>query len=124
MTYFFQEKTMRRVSIGLRRWAGSAMLVAMACSSSPPDEKGRATTQAVSSGTARVLSFEQPTTDWTPTNLNLQQSNQFVDGQHSAAVTVVRSGGMLTSAPLSSLGPISSTVTLQVRLPSYAFHPF
>jgi hypothetical protein len=69
-----------------------------------------------------VLSFEQPMTDWSASKLNLQQGNQFFDGAHSAAVTVVASGGKLTSVPLSSLGPVSSTATLQVRLPSYLAH--
>jgi hypothetical protein len=96
------------------------LVVAAACSSSRPQESVGSTAQAVTNpDTSRVLSFEQPTTDWSAANLNVQQSNQFVDGQHSAAVTIVSSGGKLMSIPLSSLGPISPTVTLQARLPAY-----
>ena len=93
-------------------------MVFAACSSSQTQESVSSTSQAVTSpSTARVLSFEQPMTDWSASNLNLQQGNQFFDGAHSAAVTVVAAGGKLTSVPLSSLGPVSSTATLQVRLP-------
>jgi hypothetical protein len=100
------------------------LLVAMACSGSRSDESVSSTLQAVTNPiTTRVLSFEQPTVDWSATGLNLRQGNQFFDGQHSAAVTVVSSGSKLNSVPLSSLGPISSTVTLEVRLPSYVASP-
>jgi RHS repeat-associated protein len=112
---------MRRFSTGLRVLAGGLLFVFAACSGSRSEESVGSTSQAVvTPSTARVLSFEQPTTDWRATNLNLQQGSQFVDGQHSAAINVVSSGGRITSIPLSSLGPISSTVTLQVRLPAYA----
>ncbi len=111
---------MRRIPTGLRGLVIAVLTVAAACSSSRSQENVSSTSQAVvSSNTARALSFEQPTTDWTASGLNLQQGNLFVDGQHSAEVTIVNNGGMLTSVPLSSLGPISSTVTLQVRLPAY-----
>jgi RHS repeat-associated protein len=100
--------------------AVGVLVIAAACSSSRSQESVGSTAQAVTNPTmSRVLSFEQPTTDWSAANLKLQQGDQFVDGQHSAAVTVVSSGGKLTSIPLSSLGPISPTVTLQVRLPAY-----
>src|SRR5450755_4369854 len=89
---------MRRIPTGLRGVVVAVLTVAMACSSSRSQESVSSSSQAVvSSNTARVLSFEQPTTDWTATNLNLQQGNQFVDGQLSAAVTIVTSCGKLTS---------------------------
>ena len=111
---------MRWFSTGLRASVGGLLLVFAACSSSRTQESVSSTSQAVvTPSTARVLSFEQPMTDWSASKLNLRQGNQFFDGAHSAAVTVVASGGKLTSVPLSSLGPVSSAVTLQVRLPTY-----
>jgi hypothetical protein len=107
---------MRRIPTGLRGLSVVVLLVAMACSGGRSDESVRSTLQALTNPiTTRVLSFEQPTVDWSATGLNLRQGNQFFDGQHSAAVTVVSSGGKLNSVPLSSLGSISSTVTLEVR---------
>ncbi|MEO8902260.1 MAG: SpvB/TcaC N-terminal domain-containing protein, partial [Polyangiaceae bacterium] len=111
---------MRRFSTVLRASVGGLLLVFAACSSSRTEEDVTSTSQAVTSPiTARVLSFEQPTTDWNASNLNLQPGSHFFDGAHSASVTVVASGGKLRSVPLTSLGRVSSTVTLQVWLPSY-----
>ena len=111
---------MRRFSTGLRVFAVGVLLGFVACSSSRSQESVSSTSEAVtSSNTARVLSFEQPTTDWSASNLQLQQSNVSFDGAHSAAVTVTASGGTLTSVPISSFGPVSNTVTVQVRLPAY-----
>lgn len=111
-----------RISRGLGWFllAGSGFLGA--CSST-----GQHSSEAVSKASAaltnptttRVFGFESPTSDWTPTNLSLAQSNQFVEGAHSAQVSVTASGGTLTSIPLSSLGTISGNVTLQVALPAY-----
>jgi hypothetical protein len=120
LTFFWREFAMRRFSTGLRASVGCLLLVFVACSSSRSQENIDSTSQAVTSpSTARVLSFEQPTTDWSVSNLNLQQGSQFFDGAHSAAVTVVASGGTLSSVPLSSFGPVSPTATVQIRLPSY-----
>ncbi|HEY4104236.1 MAG TPA: calcium-binding protein [Polyangiaceae bacterium] len=104
---------MRALTLGV-------LFVFGACSSARSSESVGRTSQAVTDpNTARVLGFEQPTSDWSGANIVDQQGDQFVQGQHSAAVTVLASGGKLTSIPLSSLGPISSTASLQIRLPSY-----
>lgn len=104
---------MRRIPAGLRWLAVSLLLAFIACSGGRPQEDGVSSTSEALSNTARVLSFEQPTADWTASGLSLQQGNPHVDGQHSAALTITKNGGKLTSVPLTSLGPISSTVTFR-----------
>jgi len=111
---------MRRNSSSVRVVGLVGLLVFMACSASRPTENVSSTSQAVVDPIdARVLGFEQPTSDWSASNLSIQSGTQFTQGQQSAAITVSASGGKLTSIALSTLGTVSPIASLQVRLPSY-----
>lgn len=74
--------------------------------------------QALTAGQERVLGFESPTSDWT-SRVALAASATVTAGTQALSVTPAGYTEII-SQPLSSLGTVDSTFTLDVRLPGTA----
>jgi RHS repeat-associated protein len=105
------------LSWGVGLVGGVLICCGLSCSSDKRSESVAETHQALAA-TDRILSFEQVSTDWVASNGAVASSNVHVDGAHSAAFTVTGANAQLVSAKISSLGPIASTATLELELPS------
>ncbi|MGC4070188.1 MAG: hypothetical protein QM784_37120 [Polyangiaceae bacterium] len=98
----------------------AALIVAAGCNSGGSDEE-RAVAgakQALSADQSRILGFETPAADWTSSVAISSSSN--VQSGNAAMAAAVNGWADITSAPLSSLGPVSSTLSLAVRIPEMA----
>jgi hypothetical protein len=89
---------------------------ATACSSSDENSNGILTSE-LSLEQQLILGFERPTTDWSAPNGMLGQSTTRTQG--SKALSVSPNGWTeLTSVPLSSLGPVQTSLKVDVRKPA------
>lgn len=112
-----------RLTVWTRRlWLllGTAAVCLAACSGdqSSPDALGVAS-QMLTASQQRVLGFESVgagSADWSATSGTVSQSTRHVEGAGSLAVA--SSGNTtITSAALSSLGPVADKITLDLLLP-------
>src|SRR5688572_10183407 len=75
--------------------------------------------QALTTEQQRILGFEAVgggSADWTSTSGSISQSSQHIEGNGSLAIA--NSGNTtITSAALSSLGPVADKITLDLLLP-------
>lgn len=96
--------------------AGGLLLAACGAGSS---ESTGAGSQSLSADQLAVLGFERPTTDWSSPSGSLGSSS--VVSQGSAALSVQPMGWTeINSVLLSSLGPVQSTLKVDLRLPAAA----
>jgi hypothetical protein len=105
--------------------AVTAAIAVAACSSDQRQERPGSATQALTTEQQRILGFEFVSTgspDWTATSGLVSQSSQHVEGAGSLAIS--NSGNTtITSAALSSLGPVADKLTLDVLLPTVQPNP-
>jgi hypothetical protein len=99
------------------------VLSAAGCGNAGDAERGGSAQQALSPAAERALSFEAPTSDWSVSSGAIGVSDVHADGAHSLALP---GGGYreLTSAMMSSLGPVGSTFSLDVQIPAPDPNPF
>jgi hypothetical protein len=101
-------------------WVGGAFL-AIACAPNAQNESGEADvaslSQALTPTQTRVLGFETPTADWTPTVGTVGQSTTHTQG--SFALSIAPNGWTeIGSRLLDSLGPVKNTLSYDIRLPA------
>lgn len=105
---------------------GVAIVLAACSSGHPLGERVGSTSQALTPAQQRILGFESVgggSADWTSTSGTLSQSTQHVEGSGSLAIS--NSGSTtITSAALSSLGPVADRLTLDLLLPAVQPNPW
>lgn len=89
-------------------------------------ERLRSVSQALTSEQQRILGFESVgggSVDWASTSGVISQNAQHVEGNASLAIS--NSGNTtITSAALSSLGPVNDKITLDLLLPTVQPNPW
>src|SRR3954469_7578318 len=109
----------RRASLGARNYWAALTVAAFAgaCSTDSPSEKVSGLTLDLTQEQQKILGFERPTTDWSAPNGTLTASTTVTEGTKALAVSPVGWTEM-TSIPLSSLGPVQSTLKVDVFKPA------
>ena len=108
----------RELAGGASLFSILAVVLVIACSDSGtnPTEAVRAKTLALTPDQEAVLGFERPTTDWSSPGHALGESTTVSQG--SKALTIIPSGSTeITSVPLSALGAVKSTLSVDLRVP-------
>src|SRR5687767_10946767 len=119
---------MGRLKVWTRRIGlllATAVVCLVACSGDQRSEALGVVSQSLTAAQQRVLGFESVgagSTDWSTSSGALSQSTRHVEGARSLAIA--NSGNTtITSAALSSLGPVADKLTLDLLLPANQPNP-